>query len=308
MVTDTARGGREGWVRFQHGSFDCVVVSDGMLEMGPAYDNFPGADPEAIARLLDRHYLPADRVRLNQNVLIIDTGNEVIMFDSGVGTAADWGRRRFGSGTGLVVANMRAAGIDPADIDIVAITHAHPDHLWGLVGDDDKRVFPNARVALSRADHDYFADASRVAGATDARQRDQFLGAQRNLGAYADSLLLLEDGAEIAVGVSAILTPGHSPGHVVYKITSLDETIICWGDLCHHEVLLLQQPRWNFALDLDRQAAVDERLRILEMVDKERCAVLAYHFPFPGLGHVISQGDGYGWLPLELPPRRPDAG
>ena len=290
------------FTRFRHGTFSCTVVSDGVLTLGPAHVNFPTADPAEIDALLTAHYLPTSDVRLNENILVVDTGDQLVQFDAGVGVDPALGRGFFGPGTGQVILNLRAAGIDPADIDIIAITHTHPDHVWGLVDADGTPVYPNATIAVSREDFDYWTDLSHITSAPNQHMRDHFTGAHKNLLPYAaaDRITWVSDGTQIAPGITAIATPGHSPGHVVYRITSDSETIICWGDLCHHQVLLLQHPEWAFQFDYDQAAATAQRRRVYDLVDTERAAVLAYHFPFPGLGHLKRDGEGYAWLPMEL--------
>lgn len=302
------------FARFRHGAFECTVVSDGVLELGPAHVNFPTADPAAVEALLTEHHLPAQTVRLNENVLIVDTGDALVQFDTGVGTDPEFGRGFFGPGTGHLVPTMRAAGIDPADIDVVAVTHTHPDHVWGLVDPSGTPVYPNATVAVSRADFDYWTDLTRVATAPNQHMKDHFTGAHKNLMPYAEAgrIAWTSDGTEVVPGVTAIASPGHSPGHLVYRVSSQDESMIVWGDLCHHQVLLLQHPEWAFQFDYDKAAATAQRWRIYELVESERDRVLAYHFPFPGLGHLRRDGAGYAWLPAELERRsvqddRPEA-
>ena len=298
------------FIRFRHGAIDCTVVSDGVLELGPAKVNFPTADPDEVDALLTRYYLPTENVRLNENVLIAEVDGQLIQFDSGVGVDPALGRGFFGPGTGHLLPHMRAAGIDPADIDIVAITHTHPDHVWGLVDADGVPAYPNATIAVSREDFEYWTDLSHVETAPNQHMKDHFTGAHKNLLPYAEQgrITWVSDGTEIVRGVTAVATPGHSPGHVVYRMDSEGESLIIWGDLCHHQVLLLQRPEWAFLFDHDKPKATAQRWRIYELVDSSRSSVLAYHFPFPGLGHVIKQGDAYAWLPSELPRRTIDEG
>jgi glyoxylase-like metal-dependent hydrolase (beta-lactamase superfamily II) len=296
----------DGWARFGHGAFHCTVVSDGILEMGPAYVNFPTADRTEIEALLTEHYRSVDKVRLNQNLLVVDTGGQKVLIDSGVGTMPDLGVKSFGEHTGRAVTNLRAAGLDPADIDVVAITHGHPDHCWGLVDEAGKPLYTNATVMISAADFHHWTDLSKIADAPNEHMADHYRGAHANLMPYHDAgrLVLLEDGSTVVPGITAIATPGHSPGHLVYEITSEDRTIICWGDLCHHDVLLLRRPEWSFQFDYDRPAATGQRKRVYDLVDTNRYAVFGYHFPFPGLGHLRRDGDGYAWLPVPLEPGR----
>lgn len=290
------------FVRFRHGDIECTVVSDGILQMGPARVNFPTADPQEVDAVLTEHYLPTEDVKLNENILIANIGGRLVQFDSGVGIDPEFGRGFFGPGTGQVIPHMRAAGIDPADIDILAITHTHPDHVWGLVDADGVPLYPNATVAVSREDFDYWTDLSHVTDAPNQHMKDHFLGAHKNLLPYAEAgrITWVADGTQIAEGVTAIATPGHSPGHVIYRMDSDGQSLVIWGDLCHHQVLLLQRPEWAFQFDYEKAAATAQRWRVYEMVHSARSSVLAYHFPFPGLGHLKKDGNAYAWLPSEL--------
>ena len=290
----------EAWTRFRLGEFQCTVVSDGVLEMGPARDNFPTADPADVDALLTEYHLSPENVVLNQNLLVVDTGHQLVLFDTGVGINAELGRRTFGGQTGQTIRNLRAAGISPEDIDVVAITHAHPDHCWGLVDDEGNRLYPNARLAISREDFEFWTDLGKTQTSPSQHAADHFIGGHKNLLPYEDRIIEASDGAEIVPGIKAIATPGHSPGHVVYEISSAGEVLVCWGDLCHHQVLLLKRPHWSFQFDHDKPAATAQRVRIYDYVESHRHQVFAYHFPFPGRGHLRRVGDEYEWLPAEL--------
>ena len=137
-----------GWTRFRHGDFQCTVVTDGPLKMGPPANAFAKADPKEITELLKRAFLPTDSMTLNQNLLIVNTGEGLVLFDTGCGVNQSFGKSSFGPDIGRAIWNMRAAGINPEDIDLVAITHAHPDHCWGLVDDDGNRLYPNAKIVI----------------------------------------------------------------------------------------------------------------------------------------------------------------
>ena len=212
-----------GWTRFMHGAFECTVVTDGLLHMGPPRDTFPEADVDDLDQLLAHHFLPTESIALNQNVLLVNTGAQLILFDTGVGINQAFGVKTFGPDTGQAIVNMKAAGIDPAAIDIVALTHTHPDHCWGLVDDDDRKLFPNARVAVSRADLDYWTNLDNIKESMSEHMKDHFLGARKNLAPYLDTLMIVEDGKEIVPGVRAHATPGHSPGHMIYEITAAEK-------------------------------------------------------------------------------------
>jgi len=299
-TNDRAHALQAGWTRFDLGGFQCTVVTDGLLHLGAPRSTFPEADVEEIDDLLLQAFLPTETIALDQNVLLVNTGEHLVLFDTGVGINAELGVKTFGPNTGRAIINMRAAGIEPEDIDIVALTHTHPDHCWGLVDDNDRKLFPNARIAVSRADVDYWTNLENIRDSMSDHMKDHFYGAHKNLAPYRDVITFIEDGQEIVPGIRAHATPGHSPGHTIYEISSEGRTLVCWGDLCHHQVLLLRRPEWAFLFDYDSSIAAATRMRVLEWIEKQEHQVLSYHFPFPGRGHLRRNGDGYDWLPSPI--------
>jgi glyoxylase-like metal-dependent hydrolase (beta-lactamase superfamily II) len=289
-----------GWTRFRHGDFQCTVVTDGPLKMGPPANAFPKADPKEITELLTGASLPADTMTLNQNLLIVNTAEGLVLFDTGCGVNQSFGKSSFGPDIGRAIWNMRAAGINPEDIDLVAITHAHPDHCGGLVDDDGNRLYPNAKIVISATDYDYWTDLSRILEAP--HMKDFFGGAHYNLLPYRDRLIFVEDGKQVVPGITAHAATGHTPGHYIYAIESRDETLIIIGDVSHHQVLLLKRPRWEFKFDHDPAKAAKTRIRVFDQIARQRHAILACHFPFPGLGHLRKDADGYTWVatPMDL--------
>lgn len=296
-----------GWTRFHLGRFECTVITDGLLHMGPPRDTFPEADPREIDRLLTDACLPTETIELDQNMLIVNTGSQLVLFDTGVGINAQFGVKTFGKLTGRAIQSMREAGISPEQIDIVALTHAHPDHCWGLVDDDGRKLYPNARVCINRADMEYWTNLDNMRDSMSEHMKDHFRGAHLNILAYRDVIDFLEDGDTVVPGITAHLTPGHSPGHMVYRIASEGHALLNWGDLCHHQILLLQRPDWAFRFDSDSVLAAATRRRILDWVCQEGMEVLSYHFPFPGRGHLRRNGGGFDWLPTRLELEAPDA-
>jgi glyoxylase-like metal-dependent hydrolase (beta-lactamase superfamily II) len=286
------------WYRFRVGNFEATVISDGHLPLGRPADGFPSAPAAEMEAILRAAFLPTDSVLLEQNVLVVNTGRQLVLFDTGMGESMGRDSQMFGPTTGRMLRNLRAAGIEPAQIDVVALTHAHCDHCWGLVDAQGNRVFPNAQVAISEADLRFWTDDANRRGP--AFMNVFVEGAQRNLRAYRDRMIMVRDGAEVVPGISAIATPGHTVGHHVYAVTSEGRTVVNTGDLAHHHAIMLTQPSWEFGYDTDPAQSARSRTRFLERAASERLALLSYHFPWPGLGHVGRQGQGFAWVPAPM--------
>jgi glyoxylase-like metal-dependent hydrolase (beta-lactamase superfamily II) len=291
-----------GWTRFRHGAFQCTVVVDGPIHAGPPAQGFIGAEARELEKMLNDGFLPTDAITLSQNLLVVNTGEKLVLFDSGCGRNERFGLRHFGSQVGCLIPNLRAAGIAPEEIDLVVLTHAHPDHSWGLADDRGERLFPNARVAVSSVEVDYWTDLSRVESVEDEHRKDQFRGAAFNLAPYRDRLVFVSDRTEVVPGITAIATPGHSIGHHAYVIESEGRALIHWGDLSHHQIILLQRPDLGFVFDYDQEQAIATRVKMFNTIASDRTAVFACHFPFPGRGHLRRGGTGFDWIasPIEI--------
>lgn len=286
------------WQRFRIGEFEATIVSDGSLPLGKPEPAFPASPPAEIQKLLTGNFLDPGSATLEQNILILNTGRQLILFDTGMGESMGEASKMFGPTTGRLLANMRAAGIEPEQIDLVVLTHAHCDHCWGLVDADGKRVFPNAQVAISEVDLQFWTDDGNKKG-------PEFMvpfidGAKKNLSAYRDRMVMVKDGQPVVPGVVAISSPGHTFGHTCYAITSGNTTVVNTGDLAHHPVLLLRKPMWEFAYDSDPKLSAKTRTRMLDRLATDGHSVISYHFPWPGLGHVAKEGDGFGWYPTPI--------
>lgn len=283
-----------GWYRFKLGSFEITVVSDGPMPLTPPSSGFSDAPITAIDALLTEHFLPSEQLLLGMNALVINTGQHRVLVDTGMGQSMGELSRLFGPSTGHLMSNLAAAGFSPADIDVVAITHAHPDHCWGLVSEQGDRVFVNARLAIVEDELTYWLDPAN-------RQVSQFAqwsvdGAIKNLTPYLDEVILVRDGTEVVPGITGLLCPGHSPGHTGYVIRSDDAVLVTTGDLAHHHILALRHPEWRISYDTDPAMAVTSRRGVFDLLANDRLLTHGYHFPWPGLGHVVKEGDGYRWI------------
>jgi glyoxylase-like metal-dependent hydrolase (beta-lactamase superfamily II) len=249
-------------------------------------------EPE-IAKALGDNFLPLDNIVLEQNILVINTGSRLVMFDSGMGFS-----KAFGPTTGRLITSLRQAGIQPSRIDDIICTHAHVDHIGGLADARGRRLFPNATIHISQADHDFWTDQKKI----DDKALGPFVKhARANLVPYQGRIKWVADGKEVVPGVQAMSAPGHTIGHTIYLIESDGKKLAFTGDISHHQILLTEKPRTEFAYDGDPKQAVASRLRVFDMLSKDRIPLLAFHFPWPGYGHLAKSGaDSYRYFPTPM--------
>lgn len=290
--------GSPAWYRFKFGDYEATVVSDGSLPLGKAEDSFVGARPGEINAMMTSNFLDPANAVLEQNALVLNTGRHLILFDTGMGDSMGPASQMFGPTTGRLLRNLRQAGIDPAQIDMVVLSHAHCDHCWALVDANGNRNFPNAQVAISEADLKYWTDDANIRGP--AFMEPFIRGAQKNLAAYRDRMVMAVDGREVVPGVIAISAPGHTVGHMMFGISSGPNVLVYTGDLAHHHVLLLRRPLLEFSFDTDPKQSAQTRARALDRFAADKPAVLSYHFPWPGLGRVTKEGEGFAWMPTPM--------
>ena len=274
--------------RFKLGNFEGTIVSDGTLPLGKPEDNFVGLTKPEMGKQLTDNFLPLENVVLEQNALVINTGDRLVLFDTGMG-----GLKLFGPTTGKLLSSIKQAGIDPKDIDAVVMSHAHIDHCGGCMADNGTRNFPNAQYYIAQADYDYWTDAQKVG----PDLKVFYETATKNLPPNKDRMVFIKDGQEFLPGIQAISAPGHTVGHTIFMISSGGKQLCYIGDLTHHPVLLMEKPLTEFAYDTDPKQSAQTRVKMLNMLAANRIPILAYHFAWPGVGHVAKQGDGFRYYP-----------
>jgi glyoxylase-like metal-dependent hydrolase (beta-lactamase superfamily II) len=280
--------------RFMLGGMQATVISDGPLPLGKPSDTLKGVPEAELTKSLSDSFLLPDRLVLEQNVLVLNTGSRVVMFDSGMGFS-----KAFGADTGRLIPALWAAGIKPDQIDDVICTHAHIDHVGGIASRRGQRLFANATIHLSQIDHDFWTDETKLSdkniGAFVKHARD-------NLLPYKGRIKFVADGREVVPGVQAMATPGHTAGHMIYLIDGGSGARLAFiGDVAHHHLLLTERPRIEFLYDMDAKQAVTTRLRVFDMLSKDRTPMLAFHFPWPGYGHLARAGaDSFRYIPAPL--------
>ena len=281
--------------RFKHGSMQGTVISDGILPLGEPSASFLGTSKEEVGQMLTNNFLDPSAVVLEQNILVLNTGSHMVLFDTGMGESTI-----FGPTPGKMMDNLRVAGIDPASIDAILCTHGHCDHIWGIMTDAGERNFPNAQIYISQADFDFWTDEAKLS-VTDPGFIKLFVeGARKNLLPNRDRIIFFKDGEEFLPGIQAMAAPGHTVGHTMFLITSGNETMAAIGDTTHHHVLLLEKPLMEFAYDTDPKQSAQTRYKVLDMLAAERMPMIAYHFPWPGIGHIAKHGEGFRFYPAPM--------
>ncbi|MEZ5849557.1 MAG: MBL fold metallo-hydrolase [Hyphomicrobiaceae bacterium] len=278
--------------RFNHGKMQVTMVSDGPLPLGEPSGAFLGATKDEIAKMLTDNFLSPTNVVLEQNSPVVNTGSNLILFDTGMGT-----QKMFGPTTGRLMRSLAEAGINPAQIDSLVITHGHIDHIGGMVDAKNRRLFPNATVYISQADFDFWTDDK------DPKKNKAFVAhARKNLLPYRDRIKFIKDGQEILPGVTAMAAPGHTVGHMIFMLSSEGKDACFIGDLTHHQVLLVERPRLEFAYDTDPKQSAQTRVKYLTMLAEKKIPIMAYHFPWPGMGYLARNGEGFRYhaAPMEI--------
>ena len=269
---------------FNHGSMQVSVISDGPLGLGDGRKVMKAMSAEDITKALEGAFLPADNMVLQQNVTVVNTGDKLVVIDTGMGAS-----KMFGDTTGRLPANLKAAGIDPATVDAIILSHCHPDHAGGLVDAAGKSVFPNAQVFVNEADFRFWTDEANLKDPLKAMVQL----ARDNLIPHKDKITFIKGGQEIVTGIQAIDAPGHTLGHTIFMVTSDNKPLAVTADIGHHSILMVETPKIEFAYDMDSKQAVQTRLKTWDMLSKDRIPFISYHFPWPGLGNLAKAGDAY---------------
>lgn len=272
--------------RFKLGSYEVTVIHDGQaVREGPHPLFGPNQSADDVAALMQQNALPEKKVALPFTPVIVNTGSELVLFDTGNGAA-----RRAG-GVGKLRAVMQQAGYTPEQVDVVVITHMHPDHIGGMM-EGETPAFPNARYVIGETEYNFWTDTARATGPTEGLHKL----AMSNVAPFAEKMTFLKDGATAVAGVSAVATPGHTPGHMSYRVDSDGKSLMITGDIANHFVIAFQKPDWGFGFDADKAAASATRRKVLGQLASEKMPFIGYHMPFPAIGYVEPMGDAFRYV------------
>ena len=279
-------GARPSHYRFKLGDFEVATLADGAVQLDGPHPIF-GQDqtPEAVSELAQSNFLPADRMEIQFSPMIVNTGDGLVLFDTGNGP----GRR---PDAGNLIDALQAAGYDTSDIDVVVLTHMHPDHIGGLM-EGGAPAFPNARYVTGSTEYDFWSKGERLSGPTENAAKL----VQSNVVPLAEKTTFIGDQGEVAPGITGVDAFGHTPGHMAYRIESGGRQLLLWADIANHYVMSVQRPDWHVRFDMDKDAAAATRKQLFDMVATDRIPITGYHMPFPAVGYVERSGDGYRYVP-----------
>ncbi len=271
------------------GDKELRVVSDGRMNLPLSYvlPETPGAE---AAKLLAAHGLPTDALHPDCNPTVLKSGDRVVLFDAGAGPA-------FMTTTGKLAANLESAGIDVASVTDVILTHAHPDHIWGVLDDFDELLFPEAAYHISQAEWDFWRAEGTLSQVPDDR-KPFVVGARNRFAAIEERISLFKDGDEVIPGVEAAATHGHTPGHASFVVHGGSDSVMITGDAIYNVAISFARPDWPLGADHDRAQGAATRARLLDRLAGDKTRIIGFHLPYPGEGRVERQGTAYRFAPL----------
>ena len=284
-----------GVYRYKVGQFECTSINDGARTF-PMPDGFVRNVPkdQALAAA-EAAYMPKGMVTVPFNPQLINTGSKLVLIYTVFGPTPN-------APVGLLAANMAAAGIDPKAIDIVVISHLHPDHTNGIKNAEGGLLFPNAEIKVPAVDWAFWMSDDNMAKAPNDMMKNYFANTRKVYAGLAYKVTKYEWGSEVAPGITALDASGHTPGHTAFAVASGNARVLVQSDVTNIPELFLRNPDWHVAFDIDPQKAVQTRRKFYDMAAAEKALVVGFHFTFPSMGYVEKADAGYRLVPIAWNP------
>lgn len=261
--------------RFTLGKFEVTTLLGGARMAEDPQGTFGmNVDAQTFNDWSAENFVPADSTAFYFTPTLVNTGDALVLFDTGLGNEA-------------LGQAMAAAGYSPDQVDTVVITHMHPDHIGGLMGDGS--AFPNASYVTGATEYDFWSKM-------DAGNRVGDMVASKVV-PLAEKMAFVNDGDSPMSGITAMDASGHTPGHMAWMVESDGQSVLLAADLANHYVWSLARPDWEVRFDMDKQKAAAARKRILGMLAADKTPMIGYHMPFPALGYVEATDSGFRWVP-----------
>lgn len=282
------------------GEFSITAISDGYLSA--SLDLLSPIDPVDASRLQQDAGV-SDPSSIHINCYLVRGRGRTILIDAGAGGFRQWG--------GKLMTNLALAGVQPSDIDTVLLTHAHPDHVGGLLDSSGEAAFPDAELVVHQREVSFWKDDGNLNRASE-RARANFLFARKVFDKYREKTRTFTD-SEVLPGISSMPLPGHTAGHSGYRIESGDRRLLVWGDIVHFPRIQIARPDVSIAFDQDPILSATTRSRLLDLVSADKLLVAGMHLGELGFGHIERKGARYeifyeAWRPVETPGMRQQRG
>jgi glyoxylase-like metal-dependent hydrolase (beta-lactamase superfamily II) len=289
-----------GWYRYKIGSIEVTVATDGISRFKMAEDHVTNIKKDVVNAALAEVFMEKDMMTTPYNPIAINTGSKVAVIDTGTGES---NYKKSNGTAGQMVSNLAAAGIDRNAVDVVIISHYHGDHMNGLLMDDNSLTYPNAEIVVPAVEHAYWMDDGEMSRAPKGRMEGNFKNVRRVLNPEVlKRVKTYEWGKDVIPGVTAQGTPGHTPGHTSFVISSGSDAVFVQSDVTHVPFLFVRHPDWHAFYDQDGAMAEATRRKVYDMLVADKMRVQGFHYPFPANGYVEKDGTGYRLVPAPWSP------
>jgi glyoxylase-like metal-dependent hydrolase (beta-lactamase superfamily II) len=289
-----------GFYRYKVGTIECTSINDGARSF-PLPDKWvSNVSKDAALAAAEAAYMPKGMVTVPFNPQLINTGGKLVLIDSGNGISTFEPTK---GQVGRTLQNLAAAGVDPKSIDIVIMSHLHPDHTNGIRAADGSMAFPNAQIMVPAKDWEFWTSDENAAKAQSSEITKGYFANVKKIYAGIESKVTKFDwDKEVAPGITSIAAPGHTPGHTAFAVASGGSKVLIQSDVTNIPEFFLRNPDWHVAYDFDPELAQKTRHKFYDMASAEKAPVVGFHFPFPAVGHVEKDGNGYRLIPVAFNP------
>ena len=285
-----------GFKKIKLGELQLFILTDGFIHEKNLESFAPRGNVVELKAILKDNFRSSDYIDMAMNVLLVKTKDKLILMDTGMGIFAD-------ERTGFLLKSLQKAGFSQTDITDVFLSHAHPDHIGGVVDKQNQLVFPNANIFISKIEHDFWLKATiKDFGNSALKNAPDFLNQiippiQNILKTIKPKLKFYDLCKTLYENFNFQLAPGHTPGLTLISIESGNEKLLYIADLIHSDVILFPHPDWGYFGDTDLDIAAASRKKILSQLSEKKARAFAYHLPWPGLGFTKKNAEGFGWYP-----------